>query len=282
MTTTAGAIAIAIRPGEHACFRFERQEERERIADAFMCVGLRLGHRVVYLCESRDVDATLLRLTAAEPDVASALRTGALEVRDANTMYLDGRSFDVEQMIAALRAEHRRALADGFAGLSVTGDVVSALGAAEAEALVEYERRLDEEFGDATQVLLCQYDQHRFETGTLVEMTEAHHVEVSPPLATLDPTGALAAARVHPPETLRLAGELDFENVAGLLDYLDANVHGPLRVDLADVAFADVAGMRALRGSRHQQLTIADASEPVRRLVGLLGWDTDPGVLVAA
>jgi len=151
-----------------------------------------------------------------------------------------------------------------------------------AEALVEYERRLDEEFGDATQVLLCQYDQHRFETGTLVEMTEAHHVEVSPPLATLDPTGALAAARVHPPETLRLAGDLDFENVAGLLDYLDANVHGPLRVDLADVAFADVAGMRALRGSRHQQLTIADASEPVRRLVGLLGWDTDPGVLVAA
>jgi len=188
----------------------------------------------------------------------------------------------VELMIAALRAEHRRALAEGFAGLSVTGDVVSALGAAEAEALVEYERRLDEEFGDATQVLLCQYDQHRFETGTLVEMTEAHHVEVSPPLATLDPTGALAAARVHPPETLRLAGDLDFENVAGLLDYLDANVHGPLRVDLADVAFADVAGMRALRGSRHQQLMIADASEAVRRLVGLLGWDTDPGVLVAA
>jgi ABC-type transporter Mla MlaB component len=280
MTTIAGAIAV--RPGEHACFRFQCQEERERIADAFMCVALRLGHRVVYLCESRDVEATLLRLTAAEPDVASALRNGALEVRDADTMYLDDGSFDVEQTIAALRAEHRRALAEGFAGLSVTGDVVSALAGAEPEALMEYERRLDEEFGDATQVLLCQYDQHRFETGTLVEMTEAHHVEVSPPLATMDPTGALAAARVHPPETLRLAGDLAFENVAGLRDYLDANVHGPLRVDLADVTFADVAGMRALRGGGPHQLTIADASEPVRRLVGLLGWDTDPGVLVAA
>jgi hypothetical protein len=78
--------AIAVRPGEHACFRFQRRDERERIADAFMRVGLRLGHRVVYLCESRDVDGTLLRLDGAEPDVASALRTGALEVRDANTM----------------------------------------------------------------------------------------------------------------------------------------------------------------------------------------------------
>jgi ABC-type transporter Mla MlaB component len=281
MVTTIPA-AIAIRPGEHACFRFQRPEDRERIADAFMAVGLRLGHRVVYLCESRDVDAVLFRLAAAGPDVASALRSGALEVRDAHAAYLEGRDFNVDEMVAALRAEHRRALADGFAGLSMTGDVVAALGGASAEDLVEYERRLDEAFGDATQVLLCQYDQQRFETGMLVEMTDAHHVEVSPPLATIDPTGALAAARVHPPETLRLAGDLDFETVDGLLAFLDANVHGPLRVDLADIAFADVTGMRALRGGAPRELTIAGASEPVRRLVGLLGWDTDPTVQVGA
>jgi ABC-type transporter Mla MlaB component len=158
----------------------------------------------------------------------------------------------------------------------LTGDVASALAGAAAEALVEYERRLDEEFGDATQVLLCQYDQHRFETGTLVEMTEAHQWRCRRRWPRWTRQARSPPRGVHPPETLRLAGELDFENVAGLLDYLDANVHGPLRVDLADIAFADVAGLRALRGGRHQQLTIADASEPVRRLVGLLGWDTDP------
>ena len=68
----------------------------------------------------------------------------------------------------------------------------------------------------------------------------------------------------------------------GLLGFLDDNVHGLLRVDLADVEFADVAGMRALRGGRLRQLVIDGASDPVRRLVGLLGWDTDPGVMVAA
>ena len=135
MTTTAGAIAI--RPGEHACFRFQRQEERERIADAFMCVGLRLGHRVVYLCESRDVDSTLLRLTAAEPDVASALGTGALEVRDANTVYLDDRSsytalgltaaFSIESSVLgdtlrqprAARLVHRPRVAHGAWGAGI-------------------------------------------------------------------------------------------------------------------------------------------------------------------
>ena len=69
-----------------------------------------------------------------------------------------------------------------------------------------------------------------------MEITEAHHVEVSPALATIDPTGALA----------------------------------------------DVAGMRALRGGRPRKLMIAGASDPVRRRVGLLGRDTDPGVTVAA
>ena len=244
-----------------------------------MRVGLRLGHRVVYLCRSSDVDATLTRLESAEPDVGSALRTGALELRDA---YLPDGAFGVERMIAALRAEHHRALADGFSGLSMAGDVSAALAGASAEDLVEYERRVDEEFGDATQMVLCQYDQQRFQTGALVEITEAHHVEVSPALATIDPTGALAAARVHPPETLRLAGDLDFETVDGLIGFLDDNVHGLLRVDLADVEFADVAGMRALRGGRPRRLMIAGASDPVRRLVGLLGWDTDPGVVVAA
>jgi ABC-type transporter Mla MlaB component len=279
MSLITSPAAIAIRRGEHACSRFDRREDRECIADAFMRVGLRLGHRVVYLCRSSDVDATLTRLESAEPDVGSALRTGALELRDA---YLADGAFGVERMIAALRAEHHRALADGFSGLSMAGDVSAALAGASAEDLVEYERRVDEEFGDATQMVLCQYDQQRFQTGALVEITEAHHVEVSPALATIDPTGALAAARVHPPETLRLAGDLDFETVDGLIGFLDDNVHGLLRVDLADVEFADVAGMRALRGARSRQLMIAGASDPVRRLVGLLGWDTDPGVVVAA
>ena len=236
----------------------------------------------MYLCRSSELDATLTRLESAGPDLGSALRTGALELRDAHTAYLAYDGFDVERMIAALHAEHHRALADGFAGLSMTGDVSAALVDASAEDLVEYERRVDEEFGDPTQMLLCQYDQHRFQVGALAEISEAHHVEVSPALATIDPTGALAAARVHPPETLRLAGDLDFETVRGLLGFLDDNVDGLLRVDLADVEFADVAGMRALRGGRPRQLMIAGASDPVRRLVGLLGWDTDPGVVVAA
>jgi hypothetical protein len=78
----------------------------------------------------------------------------------------------------------------------------------------------------------------------------------------------------------RLAELMERADVVAPADVLDAHFHGPLRLDLADLEFVDVAGMRALRGHKGQQLTIAGASPPVRRLLGLLGWDTDPSVQV--
>jgi hypothetical protein len=39
--------------------------------------------------------------------------------------------------------------------------------------------------------------------------------------------------------------------------------------------------MRALRGRIGEQLTIVAASSQVRRLIEVLGWDTDPDVALA-
>jgi ABC-type transporter Mla MlaB component len=93
--------------------------------------------------------------------------------------------------------------------------------------------------------------------------------------------GYLAASRVFPGPTLRLCGELDFGCAEALAGVLDAHYHGTLRLDLADLVYVDVAGLRALRGKNGQRLTITSASQAVRRLLGLLGWDTDPGIEIA-
>ncbi|MEA2444923.1 MAG: hypothetical protein QOJ12_2215, partial [Thermoleophilales bacterium] len=87
--------------------------------------------------------------------------------------------------------------------------------------------------------------------------------------------------RVNPGSTLRLAGELDFGCSQTLAAVLDAHYHGDLSLDLADLRFVDVAGMRALRGRKGQRLKILAASAGVRQLVDLLAWDTDPDIEVA-
>jgi anti-anti-sigma regulatory factor len=76
-----------------------------------------------------------------------------------------------------------------------------------------------------------------------------------------------------------LAGELDYDAVPILTDVLLARCRGSLALDLAALHFVDVAGMRGLRGRPGEQsIAIVAASEAVRRLSDLMGWDTDPGV----
>lgn len=276
-------FASVIRPGEHACCRADERQDRERLVVGFVRAGLRRGYKVVYVCDAHDVEATLELLRAADATVDEALRCEQFDVRDAAASYAPDGAFDVERMLEALRAEHARALAEGYAGLSITGDVGAGLsGVPGAERLVEYERRIDAELGDSSSVLLCRYDHPRLDPETVSDATAAHHVEVSAELAAIGRTGVLAAARVHPPETLRLAGELDFESADSVADAVGAQFRGPMELDLADLSFVDVAGLRALRGSATDRLSICAASERVRRLVELLGWDTDPAVRLAA
>ena len=98
------------------------------------------------------------------------------------------------------------------------------------------------------------------------------------PLAPLDRFSYLAGALVGPEPVLRLAGELDAEAAATIAAVVDEHCVGPICLDLADLEFVDVAGLRALRGTHDQPLAIAAPPDCVRQLIDLLGWDSDPGV----
>jgi anti-anti-sigma factor len=149
------------------------------------------------------------------------------------------------------------------------------------EHLADYERRFAELVEGSDVVALCQYDAGaRVPAGMLADVAAAHSVDLSPELALLSRSGSLSAARVQDGRVLRLAGELDFLSAETLATVLDAHFHGPLIVDLSDLGFVDVTGLRALRGRHDRTLTISGASGAVRRLLGLLAWDTDPAVVV--
>jgi ABC-type transporter Mla MlaB component len=147
----------------------------------------------------------------------------------------------------------------------------------------EYERRFDELLSRAGIVALCVYDTGgHLGPAALSDVAGAHEVDLSPELAVLSRTGSLSGARTDDGRALRLAGDLDFDCADALAAVLAAHFHGPLRLDLTDLAFVDVTGMRALRGHTGQPLTIAGASPTVHRMLRLLAWDTDPGVEVLA
>jgi anti-anti-sigma regulatory factor len=278
---TSSDFAFPVRTGEHACCRAADPHDRERLLAGFVRAGLARGHKVVHLADGAEQDELLARL-CADDAVDAALARGQFETRDACAAYGTSGAFDAGEMVQVLRAEHDRALADGYTGLSLCGDAGVGLSGVPGERLAEYEHRVDADLAGGSIVLLCQYDDPGFDERTLSGVMAAHHVVVSPALAAIGRTGVLAAARVTPPDLLRLAGELDFEAADGVARVLETEFDGPRCIDAADLDYVDVAGMRALRGKEGEPLMISAASEAVRRLVGLLGWDTDPSVQVVA
>jgi hypothetical protein len=105
---------------------------------------------------------------------------------------------------------------------------------------------------------VCQYDHGQLGAGAQREIADVHEVDIAPELAAIGRDGYMAAARVGrgPKATLRLCGELDFGCADTLASILGAHYHGRLRLDLEDLEFVDVAGMRALRGRTAQPLTV--------------------------
>jgi hypothetical protein len=276
--------ALAIRPGEHACLRFTRREDGDRLVAAFVRDGLRRGHKVVYLVDREPVDDCVAWLSSAVTDAGPAIGRGQLVVRRMTETYMpEGEDFDAEAQIGRWRLEHRQALSEGYAGLSATGEgtwALTGLGA-DCDGLAEFEDGMNRIFDDDTITCLCQYDHGRFDPGTLSAVAESHGVDVPPALAALGRSGGIAAAHLPGDGALRLAGELDHGCSDSVTEVLGGYYHGDLALDLGDVAYVDVAGLRALRPKPGQRLKITEASSAVRRLVALLAWDTDPDVEMA-
>jgi ABC-type transporter Mla MlaB component len=270
-----------VRPGEHACCQTDHPQDTERLLTAFARANLVRGHKVLHLCDEAHREALAARL-AADAEIGPAMQSGRFELRDAAAAYTTPGGFDADAMVGSLLDEQARALEEGYTGLSICGNVGAGLRGVAGADVAGYEDRLNTELGGDDRVLLCQYDHVSFDAGTLGEVAAVHRVVLSPALAAVGRRGALAAARVTPPDTLRLAGELDFEVADTVAGVLAEEFPTPRRVDAADLEYIDVAGMRALRGGSGAAIEISAASDAVRRLVALLGWDTDPAVEVVA
>ena len=279
---------MPVRTGEHACCRFAQAGDRERVAAAFASDGLRRGDKVVYVSDRDDVAPLVRRLKRLDASLASAMAAGQLDVLRASDVYIPDGRFDLLRTLDFIRYYHDQALAEGYAGLSITGEIPAALREVPGgEQLTRYEARLERyrrqrgRADSARDSILCQYDHGRFGPRVLSDVARAHQVDVPPELAAIGRDGEVGAAYDRAHDALRLGGELDFACAQTVSEVLDAHFHGPLRLDLADLNYIDVAGMRALRGHTGRQLIITSASPAVRRLLALLAWDTDPAVELA-
>jgi anti-anti-sigma regulatory factor len=97
---------------------------------------------------------------------------------------------------------------------------------------------------------------------------------------------------MQPPPTVLLAGDIDEQTYPGLIEVLATVARTGerrIRVDLADVGYCDLAGLRAIialtdsRGDGRrcvEQVILAHVPGFMRTVLRVLGWGTAPGLIV--
>ncbi|MBN1936812.1 MAG: MEDS domain-containing protein [Anaerolineae bacterium] len=165
--------------GEHLCCIYQTEAEHRTVLTAFMRQGLEQNHKVLYIVDAHTAQTILDYLRAENLSVETLLASQQLVLIAQEDAYTRDGQFDPERMIALLRRETERALAEGYDALCVTGEMTWALrGCAGSERLIEYEHLLNDFLPGSRCVALCQYDQRCFDASVLLDVLRTHPVAV--------------------------------------------------------------------------------------------------------
>jgi len=172
-------VITGLEPGDHLCCLYETEEEHRAMLTPFLRQGLERGEKVVYIVGPRTAEDVLGYLQDDGLEVEPYLARGQLVILTRAEPYMREGVFDPEGMIALLRAETERALADGYPALRVTSEMAWALGGLRgSERLIEYEAGLNEFFPGSKCLAMCQYDQRRFAPEVLLNVLRTHPLAV--------------------------------------------------------------------------------------------------------
>lgn len=250
----------------HVCALPVSDEQLWEMTARFLADGLALGERVVYFDDDGAAASVLRRLAEDRVEVEGPMARGQLAVMPPEVTRAALRS-SVAEVRGLVEATADASVADGWAGLRLTGQFHYGLERAGGVALWEYDLALDAALRSRPNArTVCFYDRTHYPEGAIAEMRGLHHTELHAPAVYDD--GLLRITRLGPCRA-QIAGEVDFSNRPRLSKVveaaLDESVRDPdaphrVELDLSSLRFLDVAGAVAL-------VHLAEAFPSTHRLV---------------
>lgn len=167
--------------GVHMCHFYQGREALAEALVPYFSAGLRNNERCIWItAEPLCAEAAKLELRKAGFDVDGAVKNGSLTVRDFSDWYAEaGRLKGAEVVELWLEAE-QRALAQGYSGLRITGNVTF-LNANTWPAFMEYEEIVDRAFHGRRIVTLCSYRLAECGASEIVDVVNRHSCTLDRP-----------------------------------------------------------------------------------------------------
>jgi anti-anti-sigma regulatory factor len=247
-----------LEPGNHVCWLVEDQATYIPAARAVLSDGGSMDQRLVLF--GPEGSAPLAELCAM-----------AAIVVDPHVAFLDRGQFDPETIFAVLREQSALARADGHSGLRVVADMDWMLpGRPTTEAIIRFELLLDRVVAELNATVVCAYRRSSFDLSAISAALSVHDVRFGHDEL---PQFSLVAGA----QGWRLSGEIDLAVHAAFAAALEAaSSLGDCEIDVVNLTFVDVAGMRAIAdAARAAQIGVRlrGASPMFRRSWRLAGFE---------
>src|SRR5487761_590468 len=277
--TSVGRMAL----GDHLCLVFDGEPERRAVVGTFVRDGLDACHKILYVADPELSGGPGEWLRSLDRRVTAALRSGQLEVRCADQVYLA----DGARATARIASEVEKARLDGHAGLRVTGEMswvherttpIDRLGACE--------RAVQSVFRSGDVMAICQYGRRLFAPGQLADAQRWHAGRVG--VDDLYDDGQVRITPTFTPTGLALSGEVDMA-VSGALQGALARcleeIHGDVHLDLSGLRFCDLTGLRSIMDAaarlaeRHRLIVVHHGPDHLLKVLRIAGLSDLPGLL---
>ena len=166
---------FTFKTGDHTCVFYSDLEGLLEVLTPYVLEGLKNNQRCLCAQRADTLEALAADLQFLGVDVKKETRRGALELYDADRIYVPDGRFEPSTMITLLERSVRDSVGAGFSGFRAAGDLAWAVeGHNECDRLIEYEEMVDRWFPGKPIVGLCQYAIREFTPRTLDAAMNAH------------------------------------------------------------------------------------------------------------
>lgn len=144
--------------GVHMCHFYSTRDELAAVLVPYFAAGLRCKERCIWVCaEPLPAVEARAELARAGVDVDAAIASGALVLRDFSDWYAEAEELKGIDVVKLWLGAEERALAEGYNGLRITGNVTFLRRPEDWETFMAYEKAVDEAFRARRIVTLCTY-----------------------------------------------------------------------------------------------------------------------------
>jgi DNA-binding CsgD family transcriptional regulator len=160
--------------GTHICLFYDTELDLLETNAAYFEAGLQANECCIWaLHDPVDFVSATEALRRSIPDIDGRLKSGQIKLVSGTDWYFRGGKFDLKRLTGGWAEKVRMALAQGFAGLRLSGNAFW-VGTNHWKNFLEYEHQLNRSIAGKKMIVLCTYSLSKSRTVDLLDVARVH------------------------------------------------------------------------------------------------------------